>query len=191
MSRRYRCFSSMRVLHIVPALFDSQRGVLGGAERYALELARHMAEKTPTMLVTFGAKDSLETVGSLKVRVIGNPWHVRGQRNNPVSLSLISELRKADVIHCHQQHVLASGLAALTCRMTARRVFVSDLGGGGWDFSSYVSTDRWFHGHQHISEYSRRIFGHASEPWAHVVLGGVDTAKFVPNVGPKAARPLL
>jgi glycosyltransferase involved in cell wall biosynthesis len=181
----------MRVLHIAPALFDSQRGVLGGAERYAFELARHMAAQTPTTLVSFGARDAIETVGSLRVRVIGKPWHVRGERNNPISLSLISELRKADVVHCHQQHVLASSLAALACRMTARRVFVSDLGGGGWDVSSYVSTDRWFHGHLHISEYSRRIFGHAGKPWAHVVFGGVDASKFIPNGGPKPAGPAL
>src|SRR5688500_5377834 len=34
--------SSPRVVHIVPALFGAQ-GVVGGAERYAFELARHMA----------------------------------------------------------------------------------------------------------------------------------------------------
>jgi glycosyltransferase involved in cell wall biosynthesis len=182
---------TLRVLHIVPALFDAQLGVLGGAERYAFELARHMADQTPTTLVSFGAKDAIETVGSLKIRVFGNPWQVRGQRNNPFSLSLVSELRKADVVHCHQQHVLTSSLAALTCRMSARRVFVSDLGGGGWDFSRYVSTDRWFHGHLHISEYSRKVVGHGSKPWAHVVLGGVDTAKFIPNGGPKATGSAL
>jgi glycosyltransferase involved in cell wall biosynthesis len=181
----------MRVLHIVPAIFDTRFGVLGGAERYAFELARHMAEHIPTTLLSFGTKDSVETVGSLRVRLIGKPWHVRGQRNNPISLSLISELRKADVVHCHQQHVLASSLAALICRISARRVFVSDLGGGGWDLSSYVSTDRWFHGHLHISEYSRRVFGHEGKPWAHVVLGGVDTSKFVPNGGPKPVGPAL
>jgi glycosyltransferase involved in cell wall biosynthesis len=60
-------------------------------------------------------------------------------------------------------------------------VFATDLGGGGWDISAYVSTDRWFHGHLHISEYSRRISGHEDKPWARVILGGVDTAKFSPD----------
>jgi hypothetical protein len=40
-----------RVVHVVPALFGED-GVLGGAERYAVELARHMAEETATRLVT-------------------------------------------------------------------------------------------------------------------------------------------
>jgi hypothetical protein len=129
----------LRVLHIVPALFDSDEGIVGGAERYALELARHMAGETQTTLVTFGERERQETLGPLKIRVIGNPWYVRGQRTNPISLSLGSEVRKADVIHCHQQHVLASSLAALACRLTGRRVFVSDLGGRCWIINDYFT----------------------------------------------------
>jgi len=169
------------VLHIVPALFGADDGIVGGAERYALELARHMAQETPTTLVSFGERERYETRGQLKIHVIGNPWYVRDQRSNPVALSLVAELRKADFVHCHQQHILASSLASLVCRMSGRRVFVSDLGGGGWDVSGYVSTDRWYHGHLHISDYSRRIYGQADKPWAHVILGGVDTEKFSPD----------
>ncbi|PYS47196.1 MAG: hypothetical protein DMF68_16685 [Acidobacteria bacterium] len=171
----------MEVLHIVPALFGENGGVVGGAERYALELARHMSREVPTTLITFGDKEQQETMDDLKVRVIGNPWYVRGQRTNPVALSLLKELRKADVVHCHQQHVLASSLTSLVCRVSRRGVFVSDLGGGGWDVSAYVSTDRWYHGHLHISEYSRKIYGHDGKSWAHVIMGGVDTEKFSPD----------
>jgi len=170
-----------RVLHIVPALFDSDDGVVGGAERYALELARHMADEVPTTLLTFGDKERRETVGQLQVRAIGDPWYVRSQRTNPLAISMLSELSRADVVHCHQQHILASSLAALACRLTGRRVFVSDLGGGGWDVSAYVSTDRWYHGHLHISEYSRRVSGHNGDGRSHVILGGVDTKKFSPD----------
>lgn len=170
-----------RVLHIVPALFGADDGITGGAERYALELARHMALETPTILLSFGEREREETLDKLRIRVVGNPWYVREQRTNPLALSLVSEVRKADVVHCHQQHVVASSLAALVCRLTGRRVFVSDLGGGGWDVSAYVSTDRWYDGHLHISEYSRKVYGQADKPWAHVILGGVDTEKFSPD----------
>src|SRR5260221_5926149 len=118
--------SQISVVHIVPALFGSDDGIVGGAERYALELARHMAQKTPTTLVSFGEQERRETQGHLKIRVIGNPWYARGQRANPVAFSLVSALRQADVVHCHQQHVLASSLAAIVCRVSGRRVFVSD-----------------------------------------------------------------
>ncbi len=169
-----------RVIHLVPALFGPQ-GIVGGAERYVLELAKAMAAAVPTSLVTFGPEDRTTGEGDLQIDVIGRPLHVRGQHANPFSPRLFSRLRPATVIHCHQQHILASSLAALFCRLTGRRVFVSDLGGGGWDVSAYVSTDRWYHGHLHISEYSKRVFGHSNNPRAHVILGGVDTQKFSPS----------
>ena len=170
-----------RVAHVVPALFDFDGGIIGGAERYALELARHMADEVPTTLVTFGPAGRDESVDALRVKVFGHPWLVRGQRTNPVSLGLFRELRRADVVHCHQRHVLTSTLSAMYCRATGRRVFATDLGGGGWDISAYVSTDRWYHGHLHISEYSAKIYGHAGHPWAHLISGGVDTERFAPD----------
>lgn len=174
------------VLHVVPALFDARDGIIGGAERYVLELARHMADAVPTRLVTFGERAREERTGGLRIRVIGAPWYVRGQRANPVAAGLLGEVRRAAVVHCHQQHVVASSVAAVTARALGRPVFCTDLGGGGWDVSAYVSTDRWYHGHLHISEYSRTIAGHDAQPWAHVVLGGVDADRFSP--GPPVRR---
>jgi glycosyltransferase involved in cell wall biosynthesis len=169
-----------RVLHVVPALFGED-GVYGGAERYAWELARHMAGHVPTTLVSFGRRPRSFTEAGLRVRVLGHPWHVRRQRTNPLHAGLVPELLRADVVHCHQQHVLASSLSALLCRFSRRRVYVTELGGGGWDLSAYVSTDRWYHGHLHISAYSRQVFRHEGQPWAQVILGGVDTGRFRPD----------
>ena len=170
----------MRVVHIAPAVFGED-GVVGGAERYALELAKYMAAEVPTLFAAFGDRARTEQMGNLAVHVLGPASYVRGQRANPVAGSLLSEIRRGDVIHCHQQHILASSVASIACRLTGRKVFVSDLGGGGWDVSAYISTDRWYHGHLHISEYSRSVFGHAGKPWAHVIYGGVDTVKFSPS----------
>ncbi|HWR13920.1 MAG TPA: glycosyltransferase family 4 protein [Terriglobales bacterium] len=169
-----------RVLHIVPALFGA-KGVLGGAERYALELAQHMADVVPTRLFTFGDADRAERVGNLDVRVVGNPWHVQGSRSNPFAFALFAEASRADVIHCHQQHILASSMAAAFANLASKKIFVTDLGGGGWDVSAYISTDRWYRGHLHISDYSRSVFNQEGKSWSHVILGGVDTKKFSPD----------
>jgi glycosyltransferase involved in cell wall biosynthesis len=180
-----------RVVHLVPALFGPD-GIVGGAERYALELARCMAEEVQTTLVTFGEHGREDTLGHLRVRVLGHPWHVRGQRTNPFSWALVGAIRQADVVHCHQQHIVMSSVAAAVCRASHRRVFVSDLGGGGWDVSAYVSTDGWYHGHLHLSEYSRRIAGHAEKPWARVISGGVDAGKFSPDeAGQRGRTPIF
>ena len=170
----------LRVLHVVPALFGS-KGVLGGAERYGLELARYMADVTPTRMLTFGDESRTERFGTLEVRVVGKPWYVRGQKNNPFSPAIFRECASADVIHCHQQHILSSSAAAAYANIFGQKVFVTDLGGGGWDVSAYLSTDRWYHGHLHISEYSRRVWDQSDKRWSHVILGGVDTEKFSPD----------
>ncbi len=179
-----------RVLHVVPAMFGSD-GVTGGAERYVLELAQRMAVVVPTRLVTFGEKDQTESFGSLSLRVIGGPRHVRGQKANPFSLAITSELRGADVIHCHQKHIAMSTFLGLSGRVVRRPVFVTDLGGGGWDLSSYVNTDRLFRGHLHISEFSRKVFGHEANRRARIIGGGVDTERFSPDGRERGERVLF
>ena len=142
-----------------------------------------MADHTETRLVTFGQSGGHDRRGKLDVHVIAGAWYVRGERHNPVSPSVVRHLLWADVVHCHQTHVMMSSTAAIVSRLTGRRVFATELGGGGWDLSAFVSTDRWFTGHLHISEYSRAIYGHASQRWARVILGGVDATRFSPDSG--------
>lgn len=168
------------VVHLVPALFDAKDGVVGGAERYVHELARHMARVVPTRLVTFGSRPGVRKVEELEIQVLGPARAIRGQASNPMARGMLAALGGARVVHCHQQHVVVSSLAALWCRATGRRVFVSDLGGGGWDVSGYISTDSWYHGHLHLSAYSRSVFGHERRRNAHVIYGGVDVGKFSP-----------
>jgi glycosyltransferase involved in cell wall biosynthesis len=140
-----------------------------------------MADCVPTRLLTFGNESRYEAVGNLTVRVVGDPWYVRGEHSNPISTAILGEAARADVVHCHQQHILSSSLVAAFSKISGRKVFVTDLGGGGWDVSAYINTDRWFHGHLHISEFSRKVFSQEKQRWSHVILGGVDTKKFSPN----------
>ena len=177
----------MRVLHVVPALFGPL-GVVGGAERYVHELARHMADRTATTLLTFGDTAMDEQQDALRVRVLDRPWRVRGQSGNPFALRALAAMREADVVHCHQQHILVSSAMAIAGRIARRPVFVTDLGGGGWDFSGYMSTDSWYRGHLHISEYSRRHFGHTELASARVILGGVDIERFSPDPDAQRSR---
>ena len=94
--------AEMRVVHIVPALFGPD-GIVGGAERYAFELARHMAARVPTTLVTFGDRDRHETRGAARRARAWQPLvrpgpaqqsvpcpAVRGSRATPRSSTAIS-----------------------------------------------------------------------------------------------------
>ena len=168
-------------MHIVPSLFDFDDGVIGGAERYAYELARAMSDVTPTRLIAFGKQRKENSIGNLYVTVLPADFFVKGNPHNPFSLAWLPYLAQTDVIHCHQQHVLISSLIALSARIMGKRVFVTDLGGGGWDLSAYFSTDSWYHGHLHISQYSKNYAGHQNWPQAQVIYGGVDIKKFKPK----------
>ena len=142
-----------------------------------------MARVTHTTLVTFG--DHLHrsrTSDGLTVSVLGPAWHVRGQRLNPIHPDIIRAVASADVVHCHQPAILANNVAVILSRISGRRVFASDLGGGGWHLGAYLkSYPRWFHGHLHISEYSRLLSGHANDPKASVIYGGIDSDRFAPD----------
>jgi len=140
-----------------------------------------MAERTPTTLLTFGAADRDEQRGALRIRVVGRPWLVRTQASNPFAMRALFALRDTDIVHCHQQHILMSSATAAIGRLLNRPVFVTDHGGGGWDVSSYVSTDSWFRGHLFVSEFSRRHAGHGGRATSRVILGGVDVLRFSPE----------
>ena len=169
------------VLHLIPALFG-HNGVHGGAERYAFELARHMAKVVPTTLVAFADRSDLFTTPEgLRVQVLGPAWKVRGQQFNPLHIGLVRAVAESNVIHAHQTNILASECAALLGRLFGRKIFTSDLGGGGWCLGARANTSSWFHGHLHISEYSRRLAGRENDSRHRVILGGVDTDKYSPS----------
>ena len=112
-------------------------------------------------MVTFGDAAAVRLPDGLDVRVLGPAWPIRGQQFNPFHPGLIRHLAWADVVHCHQR---TGGRIRRTPRPVDRPEGVRlDLGGGGWG-SAYVRTDRWFHAHLHISEYSRVLMGTTAAP---------------------------
>lgn len=177
--------SSIRVVHVSPAYF-SERSILGGGERYATELARAMSRLTPTRLVSFSEnnvpEEALREIAPLEVRLFRPFWYPCDQRINPVSLRFLTALSDAQVIHCHQFHVVATTLAIAYARATGKKVFVTDLGGGGWDISYRFDTGRWVDGFLHLSHFSARQF--AKYQGKNRVIGaGVDVERFRPLPG--------
>jgi glycosyltransferase involved in cell wall biosynthesis len=167
------------ITHIVPALFGSD-GVFGGAERYALELAKACSRVYPTALLTFGEESRTLLNEKLTIHVLKPTSYIKNQKNNPFSFGLTSFLQDTDVIHCHQQHIVLSTFSAILGKFLGKKVVVSDLGGGGFDLSAFINTDSLYDAHLHISDYSKRVFGHAARKDADVIYGGVDIHKFAP-----------
>ena len=170
----------MKVAHVVPALFRKDGGVLGGAERFALELAKAIARRAPTTLFACGPDAESMTDGELRIRVLPVPGFGRGPTAESFSWQLFPALLPYDVIHVHQPHTRLHNLVSLFARLSGKRAFASDLGGGGRNFSRFLPPERLYRAHLHISEYSRRLAG-GKPPRHRVILGGVDAARFSPG----------
>lgn len=164
----------MRVCHVTPTWFSSE-SLLGGAERFAEELARAMAERVEVKLVSFGRREFRDRPVPRLERVVLRS-HTRDLMT-PFSPALFRELRGADVIHCHQYFTLPTFLSALSGRLRRTPVFVSDLGGGGWTPGYQIDQSRWIAAHLPISEYAARSL-HGRNHRHRVIWGGVDLARY-------------
>jgi alpha-maltose-1-phosphate synthase len=164
----------LRIVHVTPTYF-SPESVLGGGERFAEELARAMAERAEVKLVSFGPRALRERPKPGYERVI-----LRSRTRDPMTpfaAGLFRELRGADVIHCHQLFVLPTFLATAFGRLQGSRVFVSDLGGGGWTPGYQIDQSRWIAAHLPLSAYSAR--GVRGRNRRHrVIYGGVDLKRY-------------
>lgn len=166
-------------------------GHVGGGERYALELARALAELVDTRLVTFGRSRRTSRDGRLRVEVYPRSWLVRGRLNNPLNPLFLGALRDVDVIHCIGWHTLPTDLAVLFGRLTGKGVFVSDVGGG-----ADVSLARVFpigalvHRFLFLSRYAAALYPQFAERSA-VIYGGADLARFSPAEVPRERRVLF
>jgi glycosyltransferase involved in cell wall biosynthesis len=164
----------LRVVHVTPTYFAPE-SVLGGGERFAEELARAMAKRAEVKLVSFGPRALRENPKPGYERVI-----LKSRTRDPMTpfaAGLFRELRGADVIHCHQFFVLPTFLAAVFGRLQGSRVFVSDLGGGGWTPGYQIDATRWMEAQLPISEYAAR--GLRGRNQRHrVIYGGVDLERY-------------
>jgi len=177
-----------RVVHVAPVLFGD---AIGGAERYVLELARAMVRRVPTTLLAFGGRPHQKRIGDLEIRVLRNWINFRRFRFDPLNPLILRELAFADVIHCHQPETMIATIALLYARTAGKPIFSSHLGGAGYGIHRLVDITNWYHGHLHISEFSRRYFGHQTLARARVVMGGVDSERFRPSPDVERAGDVL
>ena len=168
-----------RVAHVVPRLFGEE-GAFGGAERYALELARAMARLVPTRLVAFGKNARGEACNGLDIRVERERWAVAGRRHDPVNAAFLRHCLWADVIHCHQYRTTSTAMALITAKATRKRTFVTDHGGGGSNLVRRLRAGRWFRAQLSQSEFAASTMpgiGRGKE----IIYAGVDPDRYKPG----------
>ena len=166
----------MKVLHVSPLLFGPD-GVVGGGERYPLELARAMAPLTETRLIAFG-RPAERRVSALPVRVY-KPLRYLGTKGlSPVAPSLVAEIARADVVHCHQMHTFLADQCVLIGRLLRKPVFLTDHAGGDRNLNRRLRTWQRATGLLLVSHFNARDFPSLARK-VTVIHGGVDPERFV------------
>jgi glycosyltransferase involved in cell wall biosynthesis len=156
-----------RVVHISPRYFGD-RSYVGGGERYAINLAKAMANQVETVLVSFGdARDSYK-LGALQVEI----YPAKGDAANPISLSFLQELQHADVVHCHQYRKIVSNLAILFAAALGKPVFVTDHGGWSPSFVERLPIAEFVESFLTVSSFSAKSL--PSVLSTQPIYGGID-----------------
>ena len=135
-----------RVLHLSATWFG-EASVLGGGERYPLELARAMRERVPTRLVAFGGPPTVAEASGFPIEVSRTWRHLRGRESDAIGPGFIPAILWADVIHCHQARTGLTALATMLAHPLGKRVFVTDHGGGGVGWIRRARLGRWVDAH--------------------------------------------
>jgi glycosyltransferase involved in cell wall biosynthesis len=114
---------------VSPAWF-AEDSYIGGGERYPTSLGEAMSRRTPTTLVTFGSGRRTLALGDLRLEVYPANCTSFGVVD-PIAFRFVRQLWDADVVHCYQYTTFVSSLALIVASVLGKKVFMTDLGGGG------------------------------------------------------------
>jgi glycosyltransferase involved in cell wall biosynthesis len=177
--------TTTRIIHILPAYAPGEKFDLesiatsGGGARYAIELAKAVANIADTTLLTFGQVDDNFLIGNLKVVVQG--YISRVGANNGKSgfnyLRVLKLLKQFDVIHVHHYYADTTLVAAVAARVYRRRLFVTDLGWRGATVSRFFPAKYFCSKILGLTEYERGRFNVPQDKFAPI-YGGVDLHKY-------------
>lgn len=181
---------SPRVAVVYPMPFGTN-GIYGGGERYALELARALARRVETRLITFGNRPGRSREGGLDVRTYRPLLYVRGERFNPLSFRLAAALADVDVVHCVCWNTLLTDTSVLLARALGKKAFVTDVGGGAsLTLRRWLPIDRLVDGFLLIAEKAREQFAQVDSR-AKIIYAGIDVERYSPPAAENGRRGVL
>lgn len=168
----------MRITHVAPTAFGAE-GILGGGERYPLELARAVARELPCELVTFGTRPGVVVEpGGLRVRTLRTFARAGGHPAHPLAASLPGALRAAELVHAHQLKAAPTRVSAVLAAIRCQPLVVTDHGLQGGDWGGVLP--RLVARFLTVSEHSAEVLDLPPDK-VRVVYGGVDTDHFRPD----------
>jgi glycosyltransferase involved in cell wall biosynthesis len=115
----------VKVIYLSPSYFD-ETSVIGGAERYAMELASKVAKVADTTLISFSDKRQSSQKGQLKVELYPVRTFLKNNKSNPFSLRYLENLRGADIVHMHNIYIFTNDLSCLLAHSLGKKTYVTD-----------------------------------------------------------------
>lgn len=176
---------AFNVLVVPPSYFARERTV-GGGERYALEYARALAALTPVTLALFDTEAGVETQGSLTIRRF--PVRKLSERRGfPATGGTWRAFREFNVLHVMVFPTPLADLLALGSRLRGQKLVLTDVGGGGSCWSTYLqkihprlSLNRLADGLALLSQHAAGFFSDWPQPKT-ILYGGADLNRFKPS----------
>lgn len=173
----------MRVVHFTPTYFDGA-SVIGGGERYPTELALWTSKVFNTTLVSFSSKRTSFKYDNLKIEIYPIKSLLQGNKVNAFNFSCLSLVLKADVVHIHNVHALASVISVFFASILIKRCFVTDYGGGsglGDILNQKLSTLSFYKGAIAYSRFGQDHLPPQLRDKAVLIKGGIDVDRYTPD----------
>ncbi len=176
----------MKVAQISPTFFG-EASIIGGGERYALEVSRSLARHITTTLITFSRESRLPAIqseGDLEIRNYPASRFVKGNLANPFTVAFLKDLRTFDCLHCYGYPTVVTDFCILFAKAFRKKLFVTDVHGGGTCASTYLSklgldTRSFVDGFLLLSAHNAQRY-RTYQARVRVIGGGVDADHFRP-----------
>ncbi|MDD5530067.1 MAG: glycosyltransferase family 4 protein [bacterium] len=172
----------LKVLHISPIFFDVNKSLQGGGERAPFELAKTMASYCETKYISFGEKSQTLSYDKLPIKIYPYIGLFNNEKNNPINFRFLSEIKWADVVHCHPYYSITTAFTILVARLFGKKIFVTDYGGWVINYNKELQLDRLVDKFLVISEFGKQFFNEFKTK-KEVIYLGIDEKKFysLPN----------
>lgn len=168
----------LKVLQVSPTYFSSD-SVMGGGERFVLELSKAMSAFAEVKILSFGRSSRCFSEDDVTIKVIKPLFFIKDNLLNPFHINLYREFKQADVIHVHQLYTFLTEMSIIWARILGKPIFITDHGGGGRTFLTRFGIARLASGLLPVSEYSSDKLA-ALNTNRQAIYGGVDQTQYYP-----------
>ena len=182
----------MNVTYITPTWFH-ETSAIGGGERYVDALAKHMAQRVNTRVISFGPKRRSFTQARVAYEIFKYSDFGAFDKHNPAALTFLAHCQSADIIHTHQICTFVADLSCLFANAIGKPIVGTDHGGGGiWVLNRKLPVYRLYNrviGQSQVACHA--LQADFAKRQIAPIPGGIDLKQFCPASTPSKDNSIL